>query len=252
MTTTSTNTRKPILYVGNGFSEAQLDAVGVKGAVDLDAALVNGPADTEVVLHDLRSHRLHADDVRRLRARMPRCSVIALVDASKSVQVRLDAMKAGCDDVLVISYGESASSLIQVTERLCGTSLRRRKILVVDDEENNRELLRQELTDVNFDVILTTNGHTALSRAAQADLVLLDIMMPGMDGREVCRRLRAEPATKKLPIIMVSALGEIKNKLEALELGANDYVTKPYDADALIDKVRRLLRQSAAQGSRPR
>jgi DNA-binding response OmpR family regulator len=122
------------------------------------------------------------------------------------------------------------------------------KILVVDDEENNRELLRQELTDANMDVALASDGMTALAQAARADLLLLDIMMPGMDGREVCRRLRATEATSKLPIIMVSAMGEIKDKLQALELGANDYVTKPYDADQLIQKVRRLLRQSAARG----
>ena len=99
-------------------------------------------------------------------------------------------------------------------------------------------------------VMSAPGGREALDKAREEmpDVVLLDIMMPGMDGREVCRRLRAQEVTSKLPIIVVSAMGEIKDKLTALELGANDYVTKPFDGDQLIQKVRRLLRQSAARG----
>jgi DNA-binding response OmpR family regulator len=235
------------LYVGQAFTSAQLAAVGMSKANDLRDAIESAPAGTDLVLLDLREGKSALAQLPRLRTRLPRCRVVVLVDAKMPIQTRLDAMAAGCDAVLVIAPNEAADSLRRQIDRL-SPSLQRRTVLVVDDEENNRELLRQELTDANLDVILANDGHTALSLVGRADLMLLDIMMPGMDGREVCRRVRAHEATHKLPIIVVSAMGEIKDKLTALELGANDYVTKPFDADQLIQKVRRLLRQSAARG----
>jgi DNA-binding response OmpR family regulator len=246
---TSKNPSPPvsILYVGHAFSDGQLRGAGIAGAADVRAAADGAPPSTDVALLDLRSSRACLTQLPRLRGRLPRCRVIVLVDAMMPIQTRLDAMKAGCDAVLVVAPNEPAENLVRLTERL-GPSLQRRTVLIVDDEENNREILRQELSDANFDVLLAPDGVTALQQAGRADLVLLDIMMPGMDGREVCRRLRADGVTAKLPIIVVSAMGEIKDKLQALELGANDYVTKPFDADQLIQKVRRLLRQSAARG----
>lgn len=246
-TTKSATPQRSILYIGHAFSDGQLTSAGIAGAADVRAALATANAAAELVLLDLRAGKSPLDHLHRLRAKLQRCRVIVLVDAMMPIQTRLDAMKAGCDAVLVMEKNESAENMVRFTERL-SSSLQRHTVLVVDDEENNRELLRQELTDANLDVALASDGVAALAQAGRADLMLLDIMMPGMDGREVCRRVRAAEATSKLPIIMVSAIGEIKDRLQALELGANDYVTKPYDADALIQKVRRLLRQSAARG----
>jgi DNA-binding response OmpR family regulator len=238
---------KHILYVGHAFSDGQLAGVGIAGAADMRAAAETASPATDVALLDLRGGRAALANLPRLRSKLPRCRVIVLVDAAMPIQTRLDAMKAGCDAVLVVAPNEPAENLVRLTERL-SASLQRHTILVVDDEENNRELLRQELSDANFDVVLACDGLAALSHLARADLMLLDIMMPVMDGREVCKRVRASEATSRLPIIMVSAMGEIRDKLQALELGANDFVTKPFDADQLIQKVRRLLRQSAARG----
>jgi DNA-binding response OmpR family regulator len=246
-TTKNTSSPVPILYVGHAFSDGQLAGAGIVGAADVRAAADMAHPATDVALLDLRGGRTALAQLPRLRGKLPRCRVIVLVDASMPIQTRLDAMKAGCDAVLVVAPDEPAENLVRLTERL-SASLARRTILVVDDEENNRELLRQELSDANFDVILADDGLAALTQVARADLMLLDIMMPVMDGREVCRRVRASEATSRLPIIMVSAMGEIRDKLQALELGANDYVTKPFDAEQLIQKVRRLLRQSAARG----
>ena len=243
-----TTGQRSILYIGRAFSDAQLDAASLRGMPDISAALVSARADTSMVLLDLRAGKSQLGDLRKLRARLQHCMMVALVDTTMPIQTRLDATKAGCDDVLVVTPKDTPESLTRLTERL-NDALVRRRILVVDDEENNRELLRQELTDANLEVLLAVDGPSALNKATRADLMLLDIMMPGMDGREVCKRLRANPDTSKLPIIVVSAMGEIKDKLQALELGANDYVTKPYDSDKLIDKVRRLLRQTAARGS---
>jgi DNA-binding response OmpR family regulator len=247
MTTTKTVSRPSILYVGHAFSDAQLAGAGIAGATDVRGAADGAHPATDVALLDLRAGRAGLAQLSRLRGKLPRCRVIVLVDAAMPIQARLDAMKAGCDGVLVVAPDEPAENLVRLAERL-SSSLQRHTILVIDDEENNRELLRQELGDANLDVLLANDGLTGLSMATRSDLVLLDIMMPGIDGREVCRRLRAHDATRKLPIIMVSAMGEIKDKLQALELGANDYVTKPFDAEQLIQKVRRLLRQSAARG----
>jgi CheY-like chemotaxis protein len=246
---TSSGAAKPlsILYVGQAYSAPQLAAVKIAHAIDIRSIMDAAAAGSDVALLDLRDGKGPLAQLPRLRTKLPRCRVVALVDAVMPIQTRLDAMAAGCDAVLVIAPNEPADSLLRLIERL-SPSLQRRTVLVVDDEENNRELLRQELTDANLDVALASDGLTALSLAGRVDLMLLDIMMPGIDGREVCRRVRAADATKQLPIIVVSAMGEIKDKLQALELGANDYVTKPFDAEQLIQKVRRLLRQSAARG----
>jgi DNA-binding response OmpR family regulator len=235
-----------ISYIGHAFSGGQLASAGMTGAADVRAALATASLHADVALLDLRQSKLGLLQLPKLRAKL-RCRVVVLVDAGMPIQTRLEAMTAGCDGVLVVAPSETAENLVRLTERL-SSSLQRHTVLVVDDEDNNRELLRQELTDASFDVILASDGAAGLAQAGRADLLLLDIMMPGMDGREVCKRLRASEATRTLPIIMVSAVGEIKDKLQALELGANDYVTKPFDADQLIQKVRRLIRQSAARG----
>jgi class 3 adenylate cyclase len=120
------------------------------------------------------------------------------------------------------------------------------KILVVDDTPHNIRLLEAILIPRGYNVVSATSGAAALEAVAreQPDIVLLDILMPGMDGHEVCRRLRADPATQLLPVVMVTASGD-QQKVVALESGADDFVTKPVNQAELLARVRSLLRIKA-------
>jgi adenylate cyclase len=114
-------------------------------------------------------------------------------------------------------------------------------VLVVDDVPQNLRLLQAVLEPHGYGVVTATSGEEALERLEGVDLVLLDIVMPGIDGYEVCRRLRADPGTSFLPVVMVTASGE-QEKREAIEAGADDFVAKPFDHDELLARVRSLLR----------
>jgi sigma-B regulation protein RsbU (phosphoserine phosphatase) len=113
------------------------------------------------------------------------------------------------------------------------------KILLVDDNPTNLQVLFQTLEGRGYNLLVAKNGETALAIVAKANpnLVLLDIMMPGMDGYEVCRRLKADPATREIPVIFLSALGDTKDKVQGLDLGAVDYITKPFQPDEVIARV---------------
>jgi two-component system cell cycle response regulator len=117
-------------------------------------------------------------------------------------------------------------------------------ILVVDDEAANRALLEALLTEAGYEVQQAEGGEAALAQAtSQApDLILLDVMMPGMSGFEVCRRLKQDPATSAVPVIMVTALGQLKNKEAALTSGADDFVTKPVQPEDLRARVEAMLK----------
>ncbi|MGO9672879.1 MAG: PleD family two-component system response regulator [Methylocella sp.] len=118
------------------------------------------------------------------------------------------------------------------------------RVLVVDDILANLKLLEARLTADYFDVVTCTNGPDALKicAAGDCDIVLLDVMMPGMNGFEVCRRLKADPATWHIPVVMVTALDQAADRLAGLEAGADDFLTKPIDEIALLARVRSLSR----------
>ena len=118
------------------------------------------------------------------------------------------------------------------------------RILVVDDILANVRLLEARLSAEYFDVLTASNGPDALEicKNGRADIVLLDVMMPRMDGFEVCRRLKADVATQHIPVIMVTALDQASDRVQGLESGADDFLNKPVDEIALITRVRNLVR----------
>jgi two-component system cell cycle response regulator len=118
------------------------------------------------------------------------------------------------------------------------------RVLVVDDVPANVRLLEARLSAEYFDVVTAMSGREALAicERAECDLVLLDVMMPDMDGLEVCRRLKSNPATHHIPVVMVTALDQPSDKVRGLEAGADDFLTKPIQELALIARVRSLAR----------
>lgn len=122
------------------------------------------------------------------------------------------------------------------------------RILVVDDVLANVKLLEARLTAEYFDVVAAVSGAEAITlcRRGDCDVVLLDVMMPGMDGFETCRRLKSDQTTAHIPVIMVTALDQPSDRVKGLEAGADDFLTKPIDEIALIARVRSLARLKTA------
>jgi DNA-binding response OmpR family regulator len=121
-----------------------------------------------------------------------------------------------------------------------------RKILVVDDEAVLVETIAYNLEQAGYRVVTAANGSSALdaARSEIPDLIILDIMLPGMDGLEVCRQLRRESSTATTPIVMLTAKDDEIDKVVGLEVGADDYVTKPFGRRELLARVRALLRRA--------
>ena len=121
------------------------------------------------------------------------------------------------------------------------------RILVVDDIDSNVRLLEAKLSSEYYEVLTASDGPTALAIAASElpDIVLLDVMMPGMDGFDVCRRLKADPATRHVPVVLVTALDGRADRVAGLEAGADDFLTKPIDDVMLFARVRSLTRLKA-------
>jgi len=123
----------------------------------------------------------------------------------------------------------------------------REHILVVDDEANILELLQYNLTKNGYQVTVAPSGEEALNVAKTdvPDLILLDLMLPGVDGLEVCRTLKAHSKTAHVPIIMLTARGEEVDIVTGLELGADDYITKPFSPRVLLARLRNVLRKQS-------
>ena len=121
----------------------------------------------------------------------------------------------------------------------------KQKILIVDDDNNIAELISLYLTKECFETLIVNDGENALTAffRFKPDLILLDLMLPGIDGYQVCREIRRENNT---PIIMLSAKGEIFDKVLGLELGADDYMIKPFDSKELVARVKAVLRRYTA------
>jgi two-component system phosphate regulon response regulator PhoB len=126
----------------------------------------------------------------------------------------------------------------------------RDRVLIVEDERDVREMLRLNLKMGGFDVLEAQNGAEglAIAKAELPSVVILDLMMPEMNGMEVCRALRRNPATSRIPILMLTAKSTEGDKVAGLEVGADDYVTKPFSPRELLLRVRAVARRQPDQG----
>ena len=120
------------------------------------------------------------------------------------------------------------------------------RVLIIEDSADIAELIKHYLDRAGYDTVIHGSGRDGLVAARQSppDLVILDVMLPGMDGMQVCQALRAEPTTSGLPILMLTARGEEADRVRGLELGADDYVTKPFSPKELVARVAALLRRA--------
>jgi two-component system phosphate regulon response regulator PhoB len=122
-------------------------------------------------------------------------------------------------------------------------------VLIIDDEKDLIELVRYNLEKEGFDVIAATDGQAGLEvvKKHRPDLVMLDLMMPGLDGLQVCQRLRADPRMGRVPVIMLTAKATEADRVVGLELGADDYITKPFSPREVVARVKAVLRRSSPQ-----
>jgi len=127
----------------------------------------------------------------------------------------------------------------------------KKKILVVEDEEDILALLHFNLIKAGYEVECAADGEEGLQKIedAQPDLLLLDLMLPGIGGLDICRQLRSQESTAKLPIIMLTARGEEADVVQGLELGADDYMTKPFSIKVLLARIQTVLRRNSEDES---
>lgn len=134
----------------------------------------------------------------------------------------------------------------EVAQRIEGFSDKRSKILLVDDEIDTLLPLKRSLEVEDYIVIGAGNGPEALIKAKTEipDIILLDLMMPEMDGYEVCEKLKKDPITKNIPVIILTAKDAVRDKVKGLDIGADDYVTKPFNLNELKARVKSVLRRT--------
>jgi len=127
------------------------------------------------------------------------------------------------------------------------------KILVVEDEKDIAKMLEYNLKKEGYRPVLVQNGSYAVSAAAKESpaLIILDLMLPGLDGLEICRSIRKDAKMASIPIIMLTAKGEESDKVVGLEMGADDYVTKPFSVKELLSRIKAVLRRSSASAEPP-
>ena len=113
------------------------------------------------------------------------------------------------------------------------------RILIIDDDENIRRLVSFNLSLDGHEIIMAENGKKGFktAKSEMPDLILLDVMMPVMDGIETCKKLKSDPQTKNIPVFMLSAKGQMKDLDEAFDAGADNYITKPFDVEKLNDTI---------------
>jgi DNA-binding response OmpR family regulator len=141
--------------------------------------------------------------------------------------------------------------LIKFKKKHRGSDMEKQKILIVDDDQNIAELISLYLVKECFDTRIVNDGEEALRqfKIYNPSLILLDLMLPGIDGYEVCREIRR---TANTPIIMLSAKGEVFDEVLGLELGADDYMVKPFDSKKLVARVKAVLRRFPAATATPK
>jgi two-component system, OmpR family, alkaline phosphatase synthesis response regulator PhoP len=141
------------------------------------------------------------------------------------------------------------NDMSEMTARRTGDGAARRpaaRVLIAEDERDVAELIRYTLAREGFEVMVAANGADALRQAQETrpDLMLLDLMLPQVNGWELCRRLKQDPATRSVPVIMLTARSEEGDKVLGFELGADDYVTKPFSTRELVARVRAVVRRT--------
>ena len=134
----------------------------------------------------------------------------------------------------------------EVERRIRGFSDARQKIMIVDDEMATLLPLKRSLEAEGYRVIEAINGYEAIKKSTieLPELIVLDLMLPEVDGFEVCAQLKKDALTEKIPVIMLTAKDEVRNKVKGLEMGADDYVTKPFNLNELKARIRNVLKRS--------
>jgi two-component system alkaline phosphatase synthesis response regulator PhoP len=148
----------------------------------------------------------------------------------------------------MVDYKVIGSSKVWFLQKKTQDVEKRIRVLVVDDDENILTIIRETFEPGQFDVLEAANGKEALGMvfSGTPDILILDIMMPNMDGYQVCRELRNKEQTRDLPIIILSARASIKDKLMAMDLDINDYIVKPFDPRELKARIKMILNRTVS------
>ncbi len=157
----------------------------------------------------------------------------------------IDSESSGCSTNDSSASDISATSPISKKEETVKKTTEKQRVLVVESEEDIQELIRANLAREGYDVSVVSNGEEALQwiRIHKPNLVALDLTLPGMNGLDVCRALKSDPALSHIPVLIVSARGEETDVVTGLELGADDYLTKPFSPRVLVARARAVLRR---------